>query len=47
MRNTEPKVILPMGELKKFEDLYLKHDEWVVYTSTQARLRYLVKVRIV
>ncbi|KAI6190393.1 Poly [ADP-ribose] polymerase [Aphelenchoides bicaudatus] len=47
MRETEPKVIIPMGELKLVGDLALKHNEWVVYTSTQIRHMYLVKVQIV
>jgi len=47
MRDTEPKIYIPMGPLKQFENLYLKHNEYTAYVSTQIRHRYLVKVQIV
>lgn len=70
MRNSEPKIILPMENLKvnygnfrdlksfklsitdsnillqKFQDLELKHNEFILYDGQKARLRYLVRVRI-
>ncbi|KAI6216426.1 hypothetical protein M3Y99_01823600 [Aphelenchoides fujianensis] len=40
-------VKVPIGPLKRVDDLPLRYDEFVVFRSTQIRHRYLVKVKII
>ncbi|KAI6239222.1 hypothetical protein M3Y99_00596600 [Aphelenchoides fujianensis] len=40
-------VKVPVGPLKRVDNLPLRYDEFVVFKSTQIRHRYLVKVKII